>query len=64
MLKLLKEPNTGQYVQSLKVLLCGCWCCGIHVSQGLSRAYFHLLHAQGIQCISHVSCPSLESKRV
>ena len=54
MLQFLKEPNTGQYLQSWAVLHQGCCCFGKHVTQGWSIIEVHEVQSQGMQRISHM----------
>ena len=59
MLKLLKQPNTSQYVQYCTGFYHGCFGGAISEAHVLSNMGVHEKHVQGICRILHASCTSL-----
>ena len=62
MLQFLKEPNIGQYLQSLTGWYRGCCCVGTLGVQGWSSIDVNVLHSQVMRHITRMACPGLGLK--
>ena len=61
MFQLLKEPNTGHYVQTSTVWHHGYLVGALPMTRGLSNMVVQAIHVQGIRFVVHFPLPNLGS---
>ena len=62
--QLLTEPSIGHYAKFMTIWYRGCWYGDKPWIQGLSSIDVNFTHAEGIQRIAHVPCPSSVSNNI